>query len=303
MRKKTNVLLASAIAASVLMMGVQSASAAEKAGASAIEQRLKSMEDQMNAMRGELARVRAESASAAKVSDLEAKVAKQASSGSASGKKKNMVFFRGGYADMKRNRGDLQTAGDIGENLGLGDRAGRSEHNANGNGWYVGAGFDFNLSDNLFGLSNLAEVDAELMFDYKDFGTAYNSLTQLTVAGFAANKAQVTMLSLSASPKIKFMPGSKFRPWIIPAGLGIHVISPPSNGVTVLNPGLMMGVGADYQILDNIYAGADFRYNFTGGALNYKDNHGRGLDGNVNKALPGVNTDGYTTGIYLGLGF
>jgi opacity protein-like surface antigen len=300
MSKKNNALLASAVTAGILMMGAQSATAApSNAAAGAIEQRLKMMEDQMNAMKSELARVRAESASSAKVNELEAKVAKQATS-SASGKKKNMVFFRGGYPRMEHSRsGELLAGGALGG--GVAGTGLNSHGSDNGEGWYVGAGFDWNLSDNLFGLSDLAEVDAELMFDYKHLGKSINSLvsgypTGTALAGAAGTMVnQVTMFSLSASPKIKFLPGSNFRPWIIPAGLAVHVISPPSSGVTVLNPGLMTAVGAEYKIWDNIYAGADFRYNFTGNDLKA---HSTGI-----VPLKGVGTNGFTTGAYLGIGF
>jgi opacity protein-like surface antigen len=105
-------------------------------------------------------------------------------------------------------------------------------------------------------------------------------------AGTAAcNGVTVTQFTLSASPKIKFMKGSKFRPWIIPVGLAIHVISPPSNGATYINPGMMFGTGAEYALWKDIKVGADFRYNLTG------------------RSVDGVNTDGLTAGGYLGIGF
>jgi hypothetical protein len=95
----------------------------------------------------------------------------------------------------------------------------------------------------------------------------------------------VSALTLAASPKIKFMKGSNFRPWLIPAGMEITVISPPSDAITVLNPGMMFGAGADYKIWKDIYAGADVRYHHS------FDN------------VDGVNPDGITAGGYLGLGF
>jgi opacity protein-like surface antigen len=101
----------------------------------------------------------------------------------------------------------------------------------------------------------------------------------------SCNGVTVSQFSLTAAPKIKFMKGSKFRPWIIPIGLGIHVISPPSNGVTVLNPGMMFGTGAEYALWKDIKIGADFRYHLTG------------------RSVDGVNTDGLTAGGYLGIGF
>jgi hypothetical protein len=53
----------------------------------------------------------------------------------------------------------------------------------------------------------------------------------------------------------------------------------------VLNPGLMFGGGADYRLWKDIFIGVDARYHLTGGASD------------------GVNTDGYTAGGYIGIGF
>lgn len=81
------------------------------------------------------------------------------------------------------------------------------------------------------------------------------------------------------------MEGSKLRPWIIPIGFGVHVISPPSESVTFFNPGIMFGAGVDYKIWKDFYVGVDARYHVTGGK---KD---------------GVNVDGLTAGGYVGIGF
>jgi len=171
------------------------------------------------------------------------------------------------------------------------------DHNQ-GNGWYVGAGFDHRLTDDLWGVSDIAAVDGEVMFEYKNFGLATNSFVSTYVAGgpnVTGNiKNQITQFTLTASPKIKFNQFGDFRPWIIPFGLGIHVISPPSSGVTVLNPGLMIGTGAEYRIWKDLFAGVDFRYHFTGGDLSYQS---------ANGAVKGMSTDGLTAGGYLGFGF
>ena len=95
----------------------------------------------------------------------------------------------------------------------------------------------------------------------------------------------VSQFTLTASPKIKFFEGSRFRPWIIPAGLGIHVISPPSESITVLIPGVMFGIGADYRIWKNFFVGVDGRYHLTSGRTD------------------GIKIDGMTAGGYLGIGF
>ena len=196
----------------------------------------------------------------------------------------NMVSFRGGYA---RNN-DART-GDI-----LTDTAGLS-NTANGkqDGWYVGAGLDLVLSDDLFTLEDSIEVLGEIMFEYKSFDKKDLNLQPLpTVTNGALGTplstqgtVTVNQFTSTASPKIKFMKGSDFRPWIIPIGLAIHVISPPSNGVTVLEPGMHFGAGMDYRVWQNIFVGADVRYNLTF------------------RSLDGVNLNGMTTGAYVGFGF
>jgi opacity protein-like surface antigen len=145
--------------------------------------------------------------------------------------------------------------------------------------WYFGAGFDFSVNDNLFGMMHGTEVLAELLVDYKEF-TNNGSTNVLTGQTVTTNQ-----LTLAASPKIKFLKGSSFRPWLIPAGFEVNVISPPSGAVTVLNPGMMFGAGADYKIWNNIYAGADVRYHYSADDVD------------------GVDTDGITAGGYIGLGF
>ncbi len=181
------------------------------------------------------------------------------------GGKDNMVFFRGGYDFGNDSRGS-------GKDILVGANA------VNSDAWYFGAGFDWSINDNLFGMMNGTEVLAELMFDYKEFSDKTTSL--LTKESVTTNQ-----LTLAASPKIKFLKGSSFRPWLIPAGFEISVISPPSGSVTVLNPGIMFGAGADYKIWKDIYVGADARYHYSA------DN------------IDGVNTDGVSAGGYLGLGF
>lgn len=75
------------------------------------------------------------------------------------------------------------------------------------------------------------------------------------------------------------------RPWIIPADLGIHVISSPSESITVLILKVMFGAGADYRIWKDFFAGVDARYHPTNGRTD------------------GVKIDRVTAGGYLGIGF
>jgi len=196
----------------------------------------------------------------------------------------NMIYFRGGYARNNNDRfGDILT-----------DSAGHaSVSNGEKDGWYAGAGFDLLLSNDFFGFEDSIEVLGEIMFEYKEFDRKNLDIRALpALANVLPNiklnthgSVKVSQFTLTASPKVKFMRGSKFRPWIIPVGLAIHVISPPSDGVTVLEPGMHFAAGADYNVWHNIFVGADARYNLTFGDLD------------------GVDLNGFTTGAYVGFGF
>ncbi|MSP28215.1 MAG: porin family protein [Methylococcales bacterium] len=209
--------------------------------------------------------------------------------------KDNMIFFRGGYGHANATRGgtlDPTWVPGVSQNrngVAVGSIADKDA-------WYFGAGIDFSVNNNLFGLMDNTEVLAEIMWDYKQLGTrgqnglsgqevgVVNSLGfQLPVAN--TQQATVNQFTLAASPKIKFMKGSSFRPWIIPVGFEINVISPPSDAITVLSPGMQFGLGADYKIWKDLYIGADARYHQSLGSID------------------GVRTNGVTAGGYLGLGF
>ncbi len=163
--------------------------------------------------------------------------------------------------------------------------------------WYFGAGFDFSLNDDLFGLMDDTEVLAELGVNYTELGTQQpNGLSPQETATIAAatgivlpaantESATVNMATVSASPKIKFLKGSAFRPWLIPVGFELNVISPPSDAITVLTPGMVFGAGADYKIWKDIYVGADVRYHYAPGDVD------------------GINVNAFNAGGYLGIGF
>jgi hypothetical protein len=267
------------------------------------------LESQLQAMQAEIRSLRAASGhhpvdpDTAKVQELDQWMNTVKADGhSSKGSKDNMVFFRGGYGHNNDQRGGTldpsNAANPNGALIGaIGDR----------DAWYAGAGFDFNINDNLFGMMNGTEVLAELMFDYKQLGErklngltpgvagvvngnidaafALPAGTAQVLPGTNTQSATVNALTLAASPKIKLFKGSNFRPWLIPAGMEMTVISPPSDAITVLNAGMMFGAGADYKIWKDIYAGADVRYHHS------FDN------------VDGVNPDGITAGGYLGLGF
>jgi hypothetical protein len=256
------------------------------------ESRISNLEAEVGDLRAQLVtQKQAEEAQSAKQAQLEAQVAQEQAKEDA---KNNLVAFRGGYASLSTNRSN---------ELLLNNNALPGSNGGNGNGWYVGGQFDWRLSDDFFGLSDgLVALDAELMFDYSNLGQSNNFL--VTALAGAPMKNQVTMLTLTASPKIKFnLLQGKLRPWIMPAGLAVQVISPPSSGVTVLNPALQIGTGIEYNLLSNIWVGADFRYYFTGGDLNYgARTTGAGLLP-AGISLGQASTQGLVSGAYVGFGF
>ena len=274
---------------------------------SATESRLQALEAEIAALRAELEQAR--TTVPAKVDEIEAKQ-QQLEQEVAEDKahleehhNNDLIFFRGGYAQMSHARNnELLLNNDRFNDLGLTAR----HTGKDGEGWYVGAGLDHRLTDDLWGLTDLVAVDGEIMFQYMNFGSSYNTLVDVATNAFAGAppstvtiKNQLTQFTLAASPKVKFnLMDGRLRPWIIPFGLSINVISPPSSGVTVLNPGLMLGTGVEFNIWNNLWAGADFRYNFTGNDLGYKATLPNGATV-YNK----TNTDGLTAGAYLGFGF
>ena len=185
--------------------------------------------------------------------------------------------------------------------------------------WYFGAGFDLNLSNDLLGFMDNTNLLGEITFGYKEFDSKdLNRAPLPTAANDSANAAAgvasapgqavcndtgalvangqgpygkcsaevtVTQITITASPKIKFMADSDFRPWLIPAGFALHVISPPSDGVTVTAPGVMFAAGADYRLWKSVYAGVDARYHI------------------VSNTTADVDLDGFEAGGYIGFGF
>lgn len=283
----------------IVMATVAPQASAQDARTQALERALKQMEVQLQTLRNELNQVKSESArEAQKVMAIEEKTIKIEEKASRTkeytrtaqekaehalemadimdkrlDRKSHLLFFRGGFAhaDHARNGVSINSAG-------AGGTGGIPSQSA----WYIGAGFDWNLTKDAWGLAPKTSIASELMFEYKEFGSnvAANSLSSGAIAG-----VNVSQLTLTAAPKIKFMEGSRLRPWVIPAGLGIHVISPPSEAITVLVPGVMFGAGVDYRIWKSFFVGADARYHLTSGRND------------------GIKVDGVTAGGYLGIGF
>ncbi len=293
--KKTKIALGVATA-TLTMAGVlvapqaSAASKAEKVAAAmdkkveAMEMQIQQMSNMMEAMQAELTRVKTETANNNdhRFMELENWMASVKNAPAVVESKDNMLFFRGGWVKNNQSRDGVSIHSDT--FLGSGEFAGPNGGKGDAEGWYLGAGLDFSLSDNLWGFMDNTEVLGELQVLYKDLGTTHSNLLAASRSNVNATLVSVNSLTVSASPKIKFMKGSKFRPWIIPIGFTINVISPPSESITVLKPGMVFAVGADYNIWEDFYVGIDGRYN------NVAD-------------VDGVDMDGFEAGAYIGIGF
>ncbi len=237
------------------------------------------LEAQLRAMQDEIASLRAQVGATAPVAAVDAQKVQELDAWMTSVKsepvvkkdKDNMLYFRGGFTANDESM--VATT----NSLGNGATAGHK------NGWNFGAGMDFSLNDNMFGLMDKTELLGELDLNYVDLGTFTSSLA---VTGTTALASQ-SMLRINASPKIKFMKDSKLRPWIIPVGFTLNVISPPSRGdsITELKPAMNFGTGVDYNIWKSLYIGADVRYFL------------------ATTSLDGTNVNGLTAGGSLGFGF
>ena len=194
----------------------------------------------------------------------------------------NRVFFRGGFAGLASPRGGEAFT----DTYGIGN----PRQNAT-NGYYVGGGLDLMLTKDVWGMMKNIAVVGEIGVEYK----RWNSKSATSVVPTAVNavagqtdnanaKIAITMLTVDIAPKIKFMQGSDFQPWVIPVGLDFHVISPPSNQTQYLDIGAQFGAGAEYRIWKELWLGVDARYHLAANQTNTVNNYG-------------------TVGAYVGIGF
>lgn len=200
--------------------------------------------------------------------------------------KGNQVFFRGGFAGLTSDR-----AGEVFTDV-FGRNGQRNDANT---GYYIGAGLDLLLSKDTWGLMQGVSVLGEIGVEFKRFNSAtVTEAVPSTCAGalggaapgctVRTNTVQLTMLTVDVAPKLKFMEGSAFRPWIIPLGLDFHVISPPSNATNYLDIGVQFGAGFEYQVWKELKLGLDGRFHLASNQTNTVNNFG-------------------TIGPYIGIGF
>lgn len=305
MIKKTKIALSVATASLTLAGALVSPQAAAQTQAeanakktAALEAQVERMSEMMQSMQAELSRVKTIAANAAdttKVQELDQWMASMKNAPAQVAAKNHAFTVRGGWMHMNDNRGSTVDA--LGAGTGVGNDILTSE--VDQDAFYYGGAIDFNMNNDLFGMMDGVSFGIELGIEYSELGdreesgltraiTALDTANGGTVPGAGTNLQKdvtVNMLRVSAAPKIKFMHGSKLRPWIIPVGLDLNIISPPSDAVTVLNSGMQFGAGVDYEILPGIMAGVDGRYHWTPDDVD------------------GVDTDGFTLGGSVGFAF
>ncbi len=180
----------------------------------------------------------------------------------------NMVSFRGGYAGLASGRGG-EVFTDVFGNSGV--------RNDSTNGYYVGGALDVVLTKDVWDMLSKTWVLGEIGVEYKRWDsnvTALRGAPVLTPLGQVQRGVNLTMLTVDIAPKVKFMEGSRLRPWIIPVGLDFHVISPPSNATTVLDIGVQFGAGVEYRLYKAFHLGLDGRYHLASGATGTNNNFG-----------------------------
>lgn len=250
----------------------------------ALESQMQEMSSMMQAMQAELNRVKTSSANAstanAKVQELDQWMASMKSAPAASTSKDNLVAVRGGWSALDHGRGN----GGVGA-TGLTEQGGLLSNNGNNEGYYYGGMFDFNVNNDLFGLVDDTSFAIELGVEYSSYGKGWNALTGTVHTPTNGQYSSDSRLRINASPKIKFMHGSKFRPWLIPVGLDINVLGVPTNAVSVLSSGMNFGAGAEYDLFRGIVLGTDIRYHYSTGKLD------------------GTPVDGFNAGGYVGFKF
>ena len=196
----------------------------------------------------------------------------------------NRVFFRGGYGELLSDRG-----GEL-----ITDGHGAAGKNDGKGGYYIGGGAEFMLTKDLWGMMPGVALVGEIGLEFKRWTSANvaNGDTQLGggpggvtgVSNGGLAKVQLTMLTASVAPKVKFRQGTDFQPWVIPAGLDIHVISPTSSQVNYLDIGVQFGGGAEYRVWKELWLGVDSRYHQASNQTNTVNNF-------------------WTAGIYGAIGF
>ncbi len=183
----------------------------------------------------------------------------------------NQVAFRGGFSLLTNSRGgEVFTDTLTGTNDGKG-------------GFSVATDLSLGLTP-YKGLFDLVTLQGEVFMEYSRFSNKNSTqTTSALLGGSATTRVPVSELNVAVNPKARFELG-RFRPFLVPIGVGFLVVSPPSDDAAYLDLGLNFGAGLDIKITELISAGVDARYT-----------HSLGLS----------NTNGsyFSTGAYVGINF
>lgn len=132
---------------------------------------------------------------------------------------KHGAFFKGGFMNLNRDRGN---PGFSRIRMACWEPA---QSMAAMRGWYAGAGLDLMLSKDVWGAMDKTSVLGEIGLQFNRINShrvnnAAGSIATCTLGGTCPTvdpqEVQLTMMTINVAPKIKFMEGSAFRPWIIP---------------------------------------------------------------------------------------
>ncbi len=223
------------------------------ASAQSVDDRIQKLERQLEGLRNQ---VKETHHSDLEVLEERLDKLERAQPASQGGETGNMVFFRGGGAFATSDR-----SGEVFPDVATGAATGDT-------GYYVGAGLDLVLSKDLWGMMSDTWALGEISVEYKSYQAKTAGKSAQAAGGLpvvATDKVEITQLTVSVSPKIMFMEGSRLRPWIIPVGLDFHVISPPSDETTVLDIGVQFAVGAQYRVWKAVHLGVDGRFHLAAG--------------------------------------
>ena len=188
----------------------------------------------------------------------------------------NMIAFKGGFMRLDSDRSNALFT-DARNPLGAG-------LNNSQNGWYVGAWLDLALSKNAWGMMNgtwavgeiglqFNRISSKVVTNTGNIGVGTTPPAGLQVTSVSPSLQQLTMITIDIAPKLKFREGSAFRPWLIPVGLDLHVISPPSNQTQYLDVGVQFGAGFEYQVWKAFKLGMDARYHLTANMTNTSNSY------------------------------
>jgi len=180
----------------------------------------------------------------------------------------NQVFYRGGFVAMSSSRGN-----EFFTDCGLGAPNTCGQNNST-TGWYAGAGLDLVMSKNAWGGMDKTWVVGEIGLQFNRFNSQVVN-GGVSAATATPAKTQLTSVTIDVAPKIKFMEGSAFRPWIIPVGLDIMVISPPSNQTQYLDVGVQFGAGVEYELWRAFKLGVEARYHLMANMTNTNNSYGQ----------------------------